>query len=133
MSKHKIFVYGTLRPGKGEKVMIPGQIYDFGWFPGLILNEGGPDSFVTAEVIEADDEKLAQLDRYEGYYEEDPQRSLYVRQKLWDGWVYVYNKSVDKSSLVVSGDWLEYTKKEEGASARLTEVNNGKPLEEEAR
>lgn len=132
-NKHKVIVYGTLRPGdeSSEKVMIPGQIYDIGWFPGLVFNEGGPDSFVVGEIIEVDDEKLSQLDSYEGYYEDDPQGSLYLRKKLWDCWVYVYNRKIeDTQTLVEGGDWLAYRKEKEGASARLGKPNNGKPEQE---
>lgn len=113
---HIIYVYGTLRPKNKdltakntETVEVPGYMYDLGWYPGAIIR--APDrteSSFIAEKIEVDDEKLKELDRYEGYYEDDPANSLYIRRPYLDGWIYEYNRPVDGAKIVESGDWLEY-------------------------
>ena len=107
---HTILVYGTLRPFTNtDVVLVPGRLYDLGWFPGIVLgnhsnNEEG-ESFVVCERIEADDEKLAQLDSYEGYYENNPTNSLYLRVKHGEDWIYVYNHDLSNKQPIASGDW----------------------------
>ena len=117
--KHKIAVYGTLRPATGEAVDIAGKIYDLGWFPGLVMDDSG--TVVRGTWIEVDDNRLAELDRYEGYNENRPENSLYLRKPFKDGWVYAYNRSVgDRAPIetgIESGDWLAYTMTEEGVAA----------------
>ena len=115
-AKHKIAVYGTLRPAAGEAVDIPGKIYDLGWFPGLVMDNS--DTVVKGTWIEVDDVRLAKLDRYEGYNEDRPESSLYLRKPFQGGWVYVYNRSiVDLGDFIESGDWLAHTKQEQGVAA----------------
>lgn len=109
METHKVFVYGTLRRGGAELFKVPGQIYDLGWFPGIVLGDENSKSFVVCERLEVDDEKLAEFDRYEGFYEGEPESSLYLRVPYEGGWIYVYNHSVEGYTLVEGGDWLEYT------------------------
>lgn len=115
---YNVYVYGTLRPGNGEPFVIPGEIYDLGWYPGLKLLPETDGKFVVAERIEADDERLAKLDSYEGYYEDDHKHSLYLRVPFLDGWVYVYNRPLEGRTPVLSGDWLSYRGETGG-------VNNG--------
>jgi gamma-glutamylcyclotransferase (GGCT)/AIG2-like uncharacterized protein YtfP len=98
-----LYVYGTLRTGKAEAQILKGKMYDLGWFPGVIL--GGPDD-VVVERIEVDD--LQRIDRYEGYREDDPEGSLYIRVPYKDGYIYEYNRSVANDFVIASGDWLEY-------------------------
>lgn len=115
--KHKIFVYGTLRPGISEPVMVPGQMFDLGWFPGAVNIETAVDTFFMAEIIEVDDETLARLDDYEGYNPRNPEHSLYRRLSYQDGFIYQYNGSVDGKMPVPTGDWLDYTQMKEGCNA----------------
>lgn len=106
---HKIFTYGTLMPNDGrERVKINGLMYDLGWFPGVKLTdyEGGLN--FLAEVIEVNDERLKELDRYEGYEEDNPKYSLYIRRHYLDGWIYEYNGSCYGRPLIQSGDWQAY-------------------------
>ena len=114
---HKIFVYGTLRPGVSEPVMVPGQMFDLGWFPGVVNVETAVDSHFMAEIIEVDDETLARLDAYEGYDPRHPEHSLYVRKEYQDGFIYQYNGNVSGRLPVPTGDWLEYTQMTEGCNA----------------
>ena len=125
--KHKIFVYGSLRPGKSETVTVPGQMFALGWFPGAVnINENEVDDqpHFVAEVIEVDDEMLARLDQYEGYDPRHPEHSLYVRKKYKDGFIYQYNGNVNgrlpvPTNLAGACDWLEYTQMKEGCNASV--------------
>lgn len=116
MTKHKIYVYGTLMEGKGESFQIPGRLYDLGWFPGagLALEEENPPTF-TAEVIEVDDTRLKELDHYEGYSPSNPIGSLYLRVPYLDGFIYEYNGIPPESSLISSGDWQAHKKEKKCA------------------
>jgi len=115
MALHTLYVYGTLRSrdvGNADFHWIKGALYNLGSFPGLKLYEGC-NSEVKCEKIVVDDEKLAALDRYEGYREDSPETSLYLRVPILDGWVYTYNHEVDPKSLISSGDWFNRETEEE--------------------
>lgn len=117
---HTVLVYGTLRPFTNDNiVLVPGKLYDISWFPGIVLgNHSSSDegeSFVTCERITVDDEKLKQLDVYEGYRDGDNIGSLYLRNPIEDdgspegqSWIYVYNQSIEGKKLIESGDWERY-------------------------
>ena len=108
---HTILVYGTLRPFTNTDVVkVSGKLYDLGWFPGIVL---GGDSEVTCERIKVDDNRLRQLDAYEGYDPYYPEGSLYIRKKIGDDWIYVYNHPVEGYDLIESGDWEQHTKQME--------------------
>lgn len=112
MGTHVLYVYGTLRTGKGPTVRIPGVMYDLGWFPGVKLDRStnvGP-TFV-AERIEVSDDRLKRFDKYEGYRPDDPEGSLYVRVPVLDGWIYEYNRPVAGNLVIEDGDWLRYYKR----------------------
>lgn len=119
---NKVFVYGTLRPGTGKTVKIPGFMYDLGWYPGVTLGNAGCNGYFHAEVINVTDKRLAQLDHYEGYREDDPEGSLYLRVPYEDGWIYTYNHSVESYPVVEGGDWLAHTQKPKGVNAQLVET-----------
>jgi gamma-glutamylcyclotransferase (GGCT)/AIG2-like uncharacterized protein YtfP len=113
-----VFVYGTLRPGGALSYLVPGVMYDLGWYPGVRLMSPESGSFFTAEKIEVTPQRLQELDDYEGYHPTDPSRSLYLRVPYLDGWIYTYNRSFNGHERIHSGDWLEYTKSTEGSAAR---------------
>ena len=123
MTKHLVFVYGTLRRG-GPGAMpirfpsskfiadakVRGSLYDLGPYPGLLLNES--NALVIGEVYEVDEELLNKLDDFEA-------SSHYFRKQteVTNGtdisicWVYEPNPefySLDR--LITSGDWIEYAK-----------------------
>lgn len=120
MKKHVIYVYGTLRTGSKSATMveIPGAMYDLGWYPGIKLCEGC-NTVVKCERIVVDDEKLAELDAYEGYRPENPDYSLYLRVPVLDGEIYVYNHDVNPDSLIPDGDWLRFHQKEKGSASSM--------------
>jgi len=117
--KHSVYVYGTLRPGDGEPHVIPGQIFDLGWFPGLKMLSPDKGEFVVAERVEVSDDQLTSLDSYEGYYPSDPRNSLYIRVPYLDGWTYIYNKPLasETHKLIPGGDWLTYRNELHGSNA----------------
>src|SRR5687768_10199370 len=76
MSRHLVFVYGSLRRGntRAMSVRFPeatyvaegkvrGSLYDLGEYPGLVLD--GEASVVTGEMYEVDDDTLHRLDKFE--------------------------------------------------------------------
>jgi len=114
--ENRLFVYGTLRPGRAPaeiadvvdalrpvgKGTIQGKLYDFGDYPGVVLNDEANEE-IHGEVVDLprDPALLARLDEYEQFYPHDPDRSLFQRLQttvtLRDGshelcWVYVYNR-----------------------------------------
>jgi gamma-glutamylcyclotransferase (GGCT)/AIG2-like uncharacterized protein YtfP len=112
---HKLFVYGTLHPdtappevrkdvsrfrleGKGT---MRGKLLDLGDYPGVLLQKRGKEE-VSGHIfsIPPDPELLNRLDRYEEYFADSPDSSLFLRKlvnvKRDDGstercWVYVLN------------------------------------------
>ncbi len=116
MSKHVVYVYGTLRPGTGPVEYVEGRMFNLGWFPGVVL---GMPGLVACERVEVDD--LTPLDLYEGYDPSDLSSSLYIRRAYKDGWIYEYNGDFNPDSLVTSGDWLQHTGQNSGSRASLVE------------
>lgn len=122
-----IAVYGTLRYGgpanglmRGFKYLgkdhIYGKIYNLsGYYPALHLGtEGEEDHQVVVDLYEIKDERLlANIDRYEGYFPNEPDQSLYKRELTltvegnMEVWVYEYRFDCDKSLLIPSGDWFD--------------------------
>lgn len=129
MSEH-LFVYGTLLPSEAPKeiasivkrcrrlgaAQVRGRLYDFGDFPGAVLD---PSSRARIHgqlfALPSDERILEALDRYEEFDASDPKRSLFVRKKAIvrmangqsrEGWIYVYNRNPGKAKLVRGGDYL---------------------------
>lgn len=118
---NKVYVYGTLRPGNTTTVEVPGSMYDLGWFPGIRLGDDGCNAHFLCEVIEVTDEKLRQLDDYEGYSPNDEAGSLYLRKEYNDGFIYEYNNDVEAYKFIPGGDWLEYLNEPRGYSASMVQ------------
>jgi len=124
LATDRVFAYGTLmagfsrRPLLGQAILegqgrIRGSLYDFGDYPGVVLDEAG---WVSGELYRVPDlpARLAQLDREEWYDPADEAGSLYVRQRVAvqlgdgpsrDAWLYVYNGPSGRGSRIDSGDW----------------------------
>lgn len=102
-----LYVYGTLRTGKADANIckVKGRLYDLGSFPGLHLDDNGGD--VILERIETE-KPISMFDLYEGYNEDEPKKSLYLRVPFRDGWLYTYNDLMSDTRLIKSGDWIEY-------------------------
>ena len=123
MSRHFVFVYGSLRRGNtgAMSVRFPnatyltdarvrGRLYDMGEYPGLMLD--GEASIVTGEVYEVDDDTLSRLDEFE-------LNSDYSRKQVEvehgsvrrDCWIYVPDLDSEffgDYELIESGDWTEH-------------------------
>jgi gamma-glutamylcyclotransferase (GGCT)/AIG2-like uncharacterized protein YtfP len=129
MSEH-LFLYGTLLPSEAPKeiasivkrfrrlgsAQVRGRLYDFGEFPGAVLDSSSR-STIHGElvVLPPDGRTLDLLDQYEEFDPTDPKKSLFVRKKAKirmangssrEGWIYVYNKNPGKAKLVRGGDYL---------------------------
>ena len=123
MSKHLIFIYGSLRGGSARSMSrrfpeskfiadakVNGSLYDLGPYPGLQLNNS--NSVVVGEVYEIGDELLEQLDEFEAssnYLRKQVEIPLDAQWKMC--WTYepdpeFYSLTV----LIASGDWLEYAR-----------------------
>jgi len=125
-----IFFYGTLMAGFDRRrragiddqlsyagrAHIRGHLFDLGLYPAAVP---APDGQVWGEVYstESPADVLAALDDIEGYRAEDPDKSLYARQRttviLPDGradeaWVYFYNAPLGQALRIDSGDYLAH-------------------------
>jgi gamma-glutamylcyclotransferase (GGCT)/AIG2-like uncharacterized protein YtfP len=144
MSEH-LFLYGTLLPSEAPKEIasivkrfrrlgsahVRGRLYDFGEFPGAVLDPSSR-TIIHGElvVLPSDGRILQELDRYEEFDPSDPKRSLFVRKKAMvqmangssrEGWIYVYNKLPRKAKLVRGGDYIR-SKSDSKSSVRDTTV-----------
>lgn len=121
MGKHYVFVYGTLRRG-GVRAMpelfpgaelaggasVRGRLYDFGEYPGLLLDEAG--STVAGEVYEVDEGTLRMLDDIEApaYYSRR-ETEVSLGGVVVTCWVYEPDLRLYPSrELIPSGDWIEH-------------------------
>lgn len=129
MSEH-LFLYGTLLPGEAPREIasivkrfrrlgsahVRGRLYDFGDFPGAVLDPSSR-TMIHGELVAlpSDERVLETLDRYEEFDPLDPKKSLFVRKKAKvrmangssrEGWIYVYNRHPGKAKRVRGGDYL---------------------------
>ena len=122
-----LFLYGTLmRPKSDEAICrvvnrlhrmgagsVRGKLYDFGDYPGAVVDPSS-STWVRGELVELpeDENLLDALDKYEEFDPTNPQHSLFVRTKvriqLSDGgsvnaWMYVYNKHPGNAPTITGG------------------------------
>jgi gamma-glutamylcyclotransferase (GGCT)/AIG2-like uncharacterized protein YtfP len=127
-----VFFYGTLmagfdrrrRAGIDDKLTYVGRgtiraaLFDLGLYPAAVP---APEGSVLGEVYEMAEREtvLAALDEIEGYREDDPDRSLYLRQEtevrlpggaLETASVYFYNAPLGRASRIASGNYLEHVR-----------------------
>ena len=122
----KVFVYGTLLKGMSRSHnmrtsefeglgMINATLYDLGAYPGIIESKKS----VFGEIYTIDSATLLALDNIEGYDENHPRGSLYIRKEvdvtlLNDGnstkaYTYFYNASnLDDYFEIVCGDYRRH-------------------------
>jgi len=127
-----IFFYGTLMQefappeleihklefiGEG---FVYGKLYDLGAYPGVILSDSSENK-VFGEIFRLPSEQeLEKFDQYEGFYLNDPEKSLFVRKivpaylhdRKLDCWIYEYNWEIEFAELIESGNFKEYMKNE---------------------
>jgi len=132
MSKHLVFVYGSLRRG-GENAMsqrfpeaqfvaearVNGSLYDLGEYPGLLLNESA--SPVTGEAYEVDDELLKILDDFEAtsdYRRKQVEIALGTDKRM--GWTYEPNPELcSDRKVITSGDWIDHARTKSNRTSSL--------------
>lgn len=125
------FVYGTLKQGQSnayllapfvasvETATVNGRLYDVGEFPALIEGQGR----VHGQLVTLDDGSWAQVlaivDRLEGFIEDDPDSSMYIRRlvtartadKSVKAYAYFYNRRhpamlpIDRLQYLEEGHW----------------------------
>jgi gamma-glutamylcyclotransferase (GGCT)/AIG2-like uncharacterized protein YtfP len=127
------FFYGTLIPefapdhlreilvgfhlvGEGS---VPGTLYDFGDYPGAVVDEASSSKiFGRVYQAECDDLLLAELDRYEGYDQLSPEAGEYIRRHrnvtlangdVLECWMYGYNWSTEGFLTIAGGQWRRGT------------------------
>lgn len=110
MPKHKVFVYGTLRP---EGVAPTHALDDytlynyFDRFPYLVFEEGR--SRVVGVVVEASLKELKQMDRYENVKSGLFRREVVIVRDLATGTyveAFVYVAGNIHPPVIESGDWF---------------------------
>ncbi len=119
---HKLFVYGTLKMGHHNHHNIENaQLIDtahlgdhdmisLGGFPGIIPGK----DVIEGELYEIDDDMLKDCDRLEGYREDRPDNSMYIRKivkvvtpydgESYDAFAYLWNGPTNYP-LVIGGVW----------------------------
>jgi gamma-glutamylcyclotransferase (GGCT)/AIG2-like uncharacterized protein YtfP len=124
-----LFTYGTLQPGHAPAKIasvadrlrligpghIHGTLYDFGYYPGAVLDPSTPRKiFGTVYELPDDPAVLQRLDEYEDCYRGSPEFSQYLRVRhpvelaigqTIDCWIYVYNRDVRSARIVEDGKW----------------------------
>jgi gamma-glutamylcyclotransferase (GGCT)/AIG2-like uncharacterized protein YtfP len=122
-----LFSYGTLLPEHApqdvawviEKLRrmgegyICGKLYDLGDYPGAVLDPTASQRvFGIVFRLPNDFDSLRALDRYEEFYPESPDKSLFVRKHcpvtlreggVMDCWMYEYNRPPGNARIVKGG------------------------------
>lgn len=127
MSKHLIFIYGSLRQGceRSMSMRFPdsrfmgnatvnGSLFDLGSYPGLVSNES--HSSVIGEVYAVDDGLLNELDEFEkssNYLRKQTKVSMGGAREIC--WVYEPDPEYYSfSKLITNGDWVKYARAKAG-------------------
>jgi gamma-glutamylcyclotransferase (GGCT)/AIG2-like uncharacterized protein YtfP len=133
------FVYGTLRRGDSRFGVLDGcecmaeeaylddfEMLSLGSFPGIVARTHGSGR-VRGEVYKIDETILSRLDNIEGYHEDDPVHSLYLRKEITavfedgnnvldpeidDAPIFTYVFNIDRAQdrgykVIESGDWFD--------------------------
>ncbi len=120
-------VYGTLRRGgpangllRGSKWLgmdrIPGCLFAVGTFPGARFNAEHVSHGIVVDLYQLpegkEDDYFERIDRYEGFYPEQPDQCLFLRKEVTtvEGQMpviaYEY-RFTPVAPLILSGDWFD--------------------------
>ena len=122
-TKHKVFVYGTLREGHGNHYLLDTSKWldyaetkqKYAMFEQGIpfVAKGVELTTITGEVYEVSDDVLGWLDQLEGhpyaYKREEVDIKLNFTNKIIKAWLYFYPNP--RGRVIESGDYNEYTAK----------------------
>ncbi|MEQ9424576.1 MAG: gamma-glutamylcyclotransferase family protein [Cyclobacteriaceae bacterium] len=114
-----LFVYGTLKREFGNRraavllhksavfiaeAKVPGRLFDFGNYPGAVLENSG-DRWISGEVFQLIDPERTfySLDKYEGAGYDRVWVSVNVANGLIDCWIYVYNGPTNDLRMIKNG------------------------------
>jgi gamma-glutamylcyclotransferase (GGCT)/AIG2-like uncharacterized protein YtfP len=130
---HQLFVYGSLRSGFNHPAYsymaenftlidngtVKGKLYDLGDYPAAVPTT--EEVFIIGELYTLKEHRdfdwtISQIDDYEGLHVEAGEIPLYKRSLTTvylnggtsTAWIYWYNKDVQNSPVISSGDVLEY-------------------------
>lgn len=127
MSKHLLFVYGTLRCGGINEITIShpsvvlvgassvrGRLHDMGGYPAVILDDAAGG--IAGEVFAIDDATLAALDRFEAADDYHRERiDVLINGTASRCWIYRPEPELCSGKPTVeTGDWIEYSKLPDG-------------------
>lgn len=121
MSKHLLFVYGTLRRGGENEITrnypnavyagdasVMGRLFDMGGYPAIVLDDEAAS--VIGEVYEIDDATLGKLDSFE--LDADYRRTpidVEIHETRRSCWIYVPPAvHCARKPEILSGDWIKY-------------------------
>jgi gamma-glutamylcyclotransferase (GGCT)/AIG2-like uncharacterized protein YtfP len=110
----RVFVYGTLRRGASQGFRmdqarwigsghVRGILYRIDWYPGLVREATG--GAVVGDVYEVDDERMRDLDAYEGEEYRRVQVSV-EGDASGVAWIWEWLGDVNEQQIIASGDWL---------------------------
>ena len=125
---HLVAVYGSLLSGLGNHGVMTEKgpehyellgttktepkftLFPLGGFPGI--HENG-ETAITVEVYKVSDDLLKNsLDRLEGYLEDTPEQSFYIRKliptQFGETYIYIYNRDINRYPIIEDGDWRNY-------------------------
>ncbi|MGB6742188.1 MAG: gamma-glutamylcyclotransferase family protein [Terracidiphilus sp.] len=124
-----LFLYGTLQPGHAPAAIasaaarlrptgeghVHGTLYDFGHYPGAILDASTQRKiFGSVYELPDDPDVLRRLDDYEELNPDAPQLGQYLRVlhpvtlstgETMNCWIYIYNRDPGPARIVESGRW----------------------------
>lgn len=117
--KHKLFVYGTLRPKDKSGTIVPPShhlhgyaMYDYGRFP-FIIHTGNNADLVQGNLLTVSNRELKELDLYEnvasGLYSREIVEVLGIHTiETIKAFVYVGNSQLVPAR-IKSGDWFSHS------------------------
>lgn len=115
----KYAVYGTLRLNQGNynwclrnksehlktEKLNGFKMYSVGGFPAVIEDE---NSSIEVDIFEVNDKNVEEdMDMLEGYNPNNPESSMYIKKRINDMYIYIWNGDVHNLELIESGNWLK--------------------------
>jgi gamma-glutamylcyclotransferase (GGCT)/AIG2-like uncharacterized protein YtfP len=120
VSGERLFVYGTLRPGRAPaevadavrtlrvvaSARLRGRLYDCGAHPGAIADRAAP-GWIVGDVVErtAASPPLAWFDAYEGGTFRRERHTVETGTGAVDCWVWVLASEPSASAEIAGGEW----------------------------